>query len=71
MTGRRIQSPEMGPKISGSLEHSRQHLHVHGHIPGQSSEQHCHGKTAKQLEITIENHRSPANGSMNSQIIVQ
>ena len=62
-----MQSPEVAPKVSGSLEHSRQHLHVHG-FP---AEQHCHGKTAKQLEITIENHRSPANGSMNSQIIVQ
>ena len=63
ITGSRIQSPEVGPRATGSLEHSRHHLNVHGH-----SEQHGHRHTAKQLEITIEN---PAIGSMNSQIIVQ
>ena len=53
----------MGPRATGSLEHSRHHLNVHGHL-----EKHGHRHTAKQLEITIEN---PAIGSMNSQIIVQ
>ena len=68
MTGSRIESPEMGPRVTGSLEHSRQHqLHVHGPLKQQHGP--CSGRpTAKQLEITIEN---PAIGSMNSQIIVQ